>query len=300
MIQGQDGNGYRLRLFLAADLQNSTALKFRFSCDGNTFWRRFLTGFYIEFSTTFLTVLGDIMGRNRQESWNPPGIWKCSGDEVIMVVESAPRSHLKFYIQAFRDAVREYNQKLEEMDPEVFRVGGETLRMRLKPRAWLADFPINNMELETPQGVLKLDSGGEKPWTENRSDFLGPAIDVGFRLGGLATSRKFVLAVEVVWALLEEDGVPSDFRLFMEGRVSLKGVRGGEPYPIFWLDLEVDAPKEDEWVGLRELTNRDHKAIKQVCQSFIGMEQNPLYRPIFNDEKLPSVFVDAMYRMKEM
>ncbi|MBF0131417.1 MAG: hypothetical protein HQL75_02365 [Magnetococcales bacterium] len=304
MIGNSQGSvSYRLRLFLAVDLQNSTALKFRFFCEGMSYWRSFLAGFYREFATVFLESLDGIGKKPGVGSLVPVQIWKSSGDEVVMVVDLRHRRHLKYYLKAFRDGVRRYNATLAEKDPEIFRVGGETLRMRLKPRAWLADFPINNMEFSTPHGTLERSDDNKMPWSLEIPDYFGPAMDVGFRLGSLATSRKFVLSVETVWALVgEEDETIKDFRLFMEGRVPLKGVRGGESYPVFWLDLEKEIPDEDAWTGLRPFaSNTDYEKIEKLCRGFIGMDKNPLLRPIFiDDEKLPPAFSDTMYRIQEV
>ncbi|MBF0109699.1 MAG: hypothetical protein HQL76_11030 [Magnetococcales bacterium] len=125
-------------------------------------------------------------------------------------------------------------------------------------------------------------------------------MDVGFRLGPLASSRKFVLSVEVLWALLEEDQTSDDFRFYMDGHVPLKGVRGGEPYPVFWLDLATEPPAEDSWTGLKPIPHADCNKINDLCQRFIGMDDNLYLRPFFKDENIPEKFLDLIYRQSEL
>lgn len=292
---------YKLRLFLAVDLQSSTALKFRFPCEGMSFWRSFLRSFYHDFAVHFLQCLGKVKTECKVDPLNPVSLWKSSGDEIVMVVAIAEKTHLKYYLRSFRDAVRLYNDQLAQRDHVIFRIGGETLRLRLKPRAWLADFPIGNMEFSVPHGELKYRDDTQSPWPEEKPDYFGPAMDVGFRLGSLATSRKFVLSVETVWALVTDQTVIQDFRIFMEGRFPLKGVRGGEPYPVFWLDVKKEVTAEDQWAGLNPLDLGDYPTIKALCEEFIGLKENPLLTPIFQDnEPLPPEFTEAMFRMQEI
>ncbi|MBF0141182.1 MAG: hypothetical protein HQL74_13000 [Magnetococcales bacterium] len=192
-------------------------------------------------------------------------------------------------------------------DPEIFRIGGETLRLRLKPRAWLADFPIGNMEFSVPYGELKRRDEKHHPkqepklWPNESPDYFGPAMDVGFRLGSFATSRKFVLSVETIWALATDETIAKDLSIFMEGRFPLKGVRGGEPYPIFWLDVREQLTNEDKWANMHPLKQEDYPEIANLCAEFIGLDENPLLRPIFQkNETLPSKFTETMFRMQEM
>lgn len=81
-------------------------------------------------------------------------------------------------------------------------------------------------------------------------DFIGQSIDTGFRVGTEATARKLTLSVELAHMLskvcvdliAEPSLLPTldsrDFKFYFDGRVALKGVLGGIPYPVIWLDTE--------------------------------------------------------------
>lgn len=81
-------------------------------------------------------------------------------------------------------------------------------------------------------------------------DFIGQSIDTGFRVSAEATSRKLTLSVELAHMLskvcvdliAEPSHIPTldyrNFNFYFDGRQPFKGVLGGIPYPVIWLDTE--------------------------------------------------------------
>lgn len=81
-------------------------------------------------------------------------------------------------------------------------------------------------------------------------DFIGQSMDTGFRVGTAASARKLMLSVELAHMLSMEceklDTGPyqkgafpvRSFTFHYEGRLNLKGVLDGTPYPLIWLDVE--------------------------------------------------------------
>lgn len=81
-------------------------------------------------------------------------------------------------------------------------------------------------------------------------DFIGQSMDTGFRVGTAASARKLMLSVELAHMLSMEceklDTGPyqtgafpvRSFTFHYDGRLSLKGVLDGTPYPLIWLDVE--------------------------------------------------------------
>ena len=100
-------------------------------------------------------------------------------------------------------------------------------------------------------------------------DYIGPAIDIGFRLAAHATARKFVLSVGAAYILSMTTVQRSkNIQLRFDGAFPLKGVFGGADYPIFWIDMATSddiSGLEDKLLG-RVTFDRD--VVTQYCEKF--------------------------------
>jgi hypothetical protein len=124
-------------------------------------------------------------------------------------------------------------------------------------------------------------------------DFLGPSIDAGFRLATLATPRKMILSVEVAY-LLASAKMPTSSeilkffdwpKIYYDGRRDLKGVLGGKPYPVFWIDLhghDAHAALEDKLTQEKaDLKNQD---IENFCESLFSAHESVVLKPFIHSE----------------
>jgi hypothetical protein len=102
----------------------------------------------------------------------------------------------------------------------------EDLPLRLKGTAWLADFAGPNIELEIPEL-----SGGE---SVRAIDFIGPDLDLGFRVTKFARPACLTLSLDVADLVLTA-GNADQVALHLIGAEELKGVMFGRPYPILWM-----------------------------------------------------------------
>ena len=144
------------------------------------------------------------------------------------------------------------------------------LGLPLKGTAWLAGFPVTNMVIEFP------DIG---------RDYVGPSIDLGFRLAGRATRKKFVISADL--ALMLVDAVRAlrmsedDFPIHFSGRESFKGI--SNEYPVFWIDCADQTSKSEA-----SLSRCDYKYISEFVEEFITANSPPFYLPfIVSDEHPP-------------
>src|SRR3546814_3468787 len=96
----------------------------------------------------------------------------------------------------------------------------QTLPLRLKGTAWLAYLSENNIALEIPE----LSSNDVAP----HLDFIGPDLDLGFRLSKFARPASLLLSLDLVEMLLAADN-RADVVLYLVGREELKGVMFGRP-----------------------------------------------------------------------
>lgn len=287
----------RLRIFLSADIVGSTGLKqSRLGASASeiqkqhTAWFSAIQGFYIVARQAFLKEWNDAQIKWPEKSeffGDEPVVWKTIGDEVIFVKVVTDYRQVAVILKCWIAALAEMRNFLQEKNS----------RLNVKSTSWLAGFPVENKEV-----VVSL-SGDNKEiedyyrasgatlnahysgtGTETVSlDFIGPAIDIGFRLAAYADSRKFVLAIGIPYILSltnpSKDELLPDFDVYYHGSVSLKGVLGGLKYPVFWIDLSGNdslAAQEDVLTGASP-PGRD--AVRRYCESFYEEHSAYVFTP---------------------
>lgn len=118
-------------------------------------------------------------------------------------------------------------------------------------------------------------------------DYIGPAIDTGFRLAQLSTPRRLVVSVELALMLVHAVRTqPADdeygyekVRFFFDGRHSFKGVFGGLPYPVFWIDMRASPALEDSEDKLKNLQPLGTDNVLAFCQQFIKENASYCFTP---------------------
>ncbi|WP_319455605.1 MULTISPECIES: hypothetical protein [unclassified Mycobacterium] len=229
-------------LFLSCDLQNSTQFK-QSHTDG---WIATFLAFYTEFPSLLATEIADSCPGLRDRL----SLWKAVGDEVIFSVRIQSEQECSDAVDAWLLTMLAFeSQHLLRKTP-----------MTLKGGAFLATVPSPDRRVAIPRtvqildGRSQLDAEAMNEATLNRSDesgdfaidFVGPSIDTGFRVLKFASRRYFVLTVEVAHLLFKHysDKVMDDRIAYLLGTHSLKGVWGGQSYPVFALAraLEGDPP----------------------------------------------------------
>jgi len=200
-----------LRLFLSADLAGSTAFK---QNGEPVVWQKFFRNFYRQLPTIVIRH-----GRQQAENADLLKVWKLIGDEVVFSTELRDWSHAARCINVFRNALFEFRKAT------TFETEG---RLDVKAAAWTAGFPVGNIRVEPMDGL------GE--------DYVGPGMDIGFRLVKAASPRRMLISVELAWLLTlpEED---NNIALFLSEGLELKGVAKGHAYPCIWLDNFKDDPE---------------------------------------------------------
>lgn len=155
--------------------------------------------------------------------------WKILGDELIYCIDVQGRQDIYDYTLAFYKALRIHDKKYSE-NPII----------RLKGSAWTAGFPIRNRIIETPIPKLYLDSNFQKSYKYPHIDYLGPEMDIGFRIGKCTYPGFIVISLELAYFLTDDKtcGIPGEqFHVFNVGWEKLKGVWNDRKYPILWLQL---------------------------------------------------------------
>jgi hypothetical protein len=229
---------YRVRIFLSVDLSGSTAYKNSKTgeerSDGPTpkwvtVFQQFYTDFPAQFRTNFAQQKSHIAGPDRC-----PVLWKAVGDELVFCGRVSNKRTVTTALIAFIETLHDYRKLLQDSEIE----------LNLKGAGWLAAFP-------EPNRAVQLSFSNEAPDTFSASealessadarpfeyDFLGKAIDTGFRVASTAKPERFVLSVQLARLLV---GLPAgsgfDHSIRFDQPFFLKGVNKGEPYPMLYID----------------------------------------------------------------
>jgi hypothetical protein len=176
-------------------------------------------------------------------------VWKTVGDEIIFCCRVLDLEHLAICVAAFLKALRNFGVTLDN--------AGRYLDV--KGAGWIAAFPAPNVTVSLGSAVLgadQFDEGFEKKADlDPRSvDFLGNAIDGGFRVASHAASDRFALSVELAWLLARAaaDGLFSATFSYHDRHI-LKGVLRNRPYPIVSLDTERNMSRKEVSNAERQL-----------------------------------------------
>ena len=292
-------------LFLSADLVGSTALKQKrrktssLGCHhpDTQEWASVIQFFFSGFNDCFDKnwsgreeyLRGFMKEATIDSRMGPkPILWKMIGDELVYRKFVGHRDQVKETIDIWIKSIQQlYTLFIEKLG---------NAEISIKCTAWIGEFPIQNKiligsQLSGQPGNLK-DSGlarlvalqdfESKPVGNGLEiDFIGPAIDIGFRLTKKATPRKFVLSIDTLYlyVLSEVAGEPTDPRqrirpvrekqIFFGGAEALPGVLGGLPYPLFWIDMSPANASEvlgDNLSGIKAI--KDRKSIVRFCEEF--------------------------------
>jgi hypothetical protein len=220
---------WKLRQFFSVDIIGSTELKRNADTDervpSSSLWSVVFAEFFREFPQILRESYDVPSVLTFGEQTRPPTPWRFAGDEILLEVELEKHTESLQHLLAVRHALAESNRRWAEKGRE----------LRLKATSWLGGFPVTNIEISLPGRDHSI-----------ILDFIGPSIDTGFRLAKFATERKFIISADLALMVLHASDTcrttlsKQDLRLRLDGRVELKGVLGGIPYPIIWIDLGQD------------------------------------------------------------
>lgn len=87
-----------------------------------------------------------------------------------------------------------------------------------------------------------------------------------------------MISVELAYIMLHFLHKPNEIKYRFEGRESLRGVMGGVPYPIIWIDMEPEDQKS-EIAALKDKEPTDSSYLKAFCEDFINRKHGGLFPP---------------------
>lgn len=313
-------DNYQLRLFFSADVVGSTAFKQMpeggngGSLGADPRWFEMVLSFYHQaekaFSERWASYMRHLDGSDGTERWfgEAPEVWKTVGDEVLFtkVVEHPMQAVI---------ATHAWCHALEDMRRQL----KEKFKLDVKSCVWLADFPLHNQEVVlgyaqpgsdddyialNRKALASFHNGQTIDRRMMLRDFIGPSIDTGFRLGTFASPRKLIISLELAHLLATEQAYaesnpgwhakgPSQIRKFIfryEGKHPLKGVIGGSPYPIFWIDLDAESALNRAEDSLIQAVPPTSHQVKDFTGAMLNRFHALLSAPcFFKDESTPDI-----------
>ena len=250
---------YRIRLFLSVDLSGSTAFKNSSSGENRergsaprwvTVFQQFYKDFPALFSSEFQKQKTDSVGGD-----GCPKLWKAVGDELVFCGTISNQKACIVALNAFISTLHTYRKRLND----------EGVDLNVKGAGWLGAFPEPNrtVQLRPADGTPELHSASEALEVSADKapfdyDFLGKAIDTGFRVAGNAKPERFILSVQLA-RLIVGGGADLGFghQVRLDRPLTLKGVNRNEPYPVLYIDTIQHLESEKTFLLERELVSVD-------------------------------------------
>lgn len=304
-----------LRLFLSIDIVGSTRFKQRpphMEHDSVTDW---WVAPFLSFYRQSVDGVAEVWKRKTSAAaklrpalplGSAPEYWKGAGDEVLFTK----------VVRSPQDAVLAIGTMIEVMERHrvQFRKAPHTERLNVKGTAWLAGFPINNVAIPIEHQPSEAIEEIDDPVTRNfrllangatssaaAYDFIGPSIDLGFRLREKSTPRRLMVSADLAWLLAcAEELVSKAHRAECQdlalpgwgygGQQSLRGIMDEDPYPIIWLRSEDDSLLDVAEQRLRRESHRIRTdAVKGFCALFLNGESAIQTRPYISDCDIESL-----------
>jgi hypothetical protein len=307
----QPDRAQQLVSFMSVDLANSTLFKTRQQArrvgpnrwEAPT-WPKRLSETFSGFVGAFQRRVQELRTSVNALSVGLPRLWKINGDELLFHEIVYPAST---GLTSFTCTVTAFVDTLLAQDKILLPSG-----LGLKGCIWTAGFPIRNKVVLLPRphdvapvvlddermhadfdaGVLQLNGAGD-------TDFIGPDMDLGFRLAAITPAGRITCSLDVAW-LLTLSARCEPPKLYQVGWRSLKGIADDHPYPIFWLDSArqpsprllwepyESTPETATFLSMQESNAMPWPKVREFAHSL--WEQLPQYfiQPYVSPDALPT------------
>jgi len=241
----------RLVMFLSADVVGATAFKAsNIGTDGQALWLGAFETLFRELPLIFIGKLAEYFFD--EDDLPQSGVWKVMGDEVVFAVLPESVGHAQRVTAAFCDAVVCYDQRIAQRWP-----------LRIRGCCWGAEMGARNRVIEIPE----MFGGSDRPYL----DFLGPDVDIGFRLSAHSRPGELILSPNLAEAMAAQDD-QRGLRFHLVGEAPLKGVCGGQPFPLVLASVDGVGTPSFESMPADVLAER-------LAQARLRMQAQPGVQP---------------------
>ena len=193
----------RLKLFLSLDIVGSTAYKqpldlSRIPVTEVIAWANTIQSFFRTVEQSVSENWRSLEAMADQVDFqvgSPPRLWKTAGDEVIYWKELEDDCDIWL-------AVAIWTKVIESVREDLSNSG---TGLDVKPTLYVAGFPIRNRVVVTnlaePGFLDRIKGFYDSRGAAGAVDFIGPGIDVGFRLSGLSSPKKMSISVDCAYLM---------------------------------------------------------------------------------------------------
>jgi len=287
------------RIFLSIDTIGSTKLKSSLAEKGHTpdVWAASFMAFLPEVVVVYRKKLVEIINKHCRSTCKKPcvpelgkegischtvNVWKYIGDEVVLVAELICKEHhASLHVLALAETIKQFNCNFA--DKPILEDQNNILRF--KGTAWVAGFPVTNIELDLP-GPVK---------NQTIKDFLGPSIDLGFRLSKFASEDRLIISASLAHLIVSEspmkepiiyaDGKENSLRLCFGGSAEVKGIKNGE-HPLIWYSVnETTESKLCRTTSVELLTYLNDGPLKDLAVAPFILDDRNVNRKYDEDYK---------------
>ena len=216
-------------MFLSVDIVEAT--RFKETVQGPNESPAWLVAFETFFRELPLVFMGQVATAFAEvEDLPNVSVWKVFGDELIFRAQPRSGDQALRLTEAFYRSLVSYGSRFFERWP-----------LRLRGCSWAARFPGSNIELKIPEMP-----GADRSVDSAYADYLGPDVDLGFRLAHHAGRGQFIVSLNLAEALA---ALPEhrDIRFHNVGQAVLKGVFHGRPYPLIMITFADCVPEFWQW-----------------------------------------------------
>ncbi len=255
------------KLFLSCDLTGSTAFKQQPIAESPHPWQKVFLQFYREFPQELYRQQKELGSDHLAFQ-----LWKPVGDELIFTCDVRSEEQVYDAVTTWHTSMHAYKEK--SLDDTTLGVKGG---------AFVGTFPGPDSRSSIPRSpeyevsdrdVVVLNHEATKARARHSQylyDYFGPSIDTGFRVLSKCTGRYMTLSVEVAYALSllhfnkgPDAGKRDVSNLILLDSLELKGVWGGQSYPLFALDLQAATEISKAY---RDFSPHEHdtEAIHRLC-----------------------------------
>ena len=211
-------------LFISIDMINGTEFKLR-----HTDWAKIFLSFY----ETTLSKFNDIFGKSYM-------LWKVIGDEILFYKKIDSKDDIVKFLPNLTKVINNISEDINKEHDLNNNLRHNTIS--LKTATWIAN--IKDYDTEHGNNIINIifKIPTNKQNESVKIDFLGPEIDIGFRLSKYAHKNVIIVGAKLTSYLIQlkekEDTELIECDIYDKLRIvdykSLKGIWRERIYPIIW------------------------------------------------------------------
>ncbi|MEW6237308.1 MAG: NUDIX domain-containing protein [Candidatus Omnitrophota bacterium] len=253
-------------IFFSFDIANSTRYKTISKQSGPESWPVMMHRFY--------EYIANGLKKRLQDSIN---IWKFVGDEVLLYKKINKIEEAIKCIEISYSLMHDVINFLHNEFPDA------KTHLSIKSVLWCADvkyvLPQNSEELKGPIKNIAILQESVNGLTKSvLLDFLGPDVDIGFRIAKCATQRRLVISSDLAYIITLKSKKLRN-KLFIISYEPLKGIWDGRPYPIIWY--------EEDWSNIKDSFLYDehynNEFVKKIRENSYRFEPISCLVKVYND-----------------